>query len=203
MVSEANIEEYMDRSGKAMLAAGLTYDNARAAEKMADWHCVGDDNVAWKEGPFLSSGANKKQIDRSHPYCFKTSNEFGAIAGIVLGPNPPREENGGVLIPLPPRDRNESRVEPVIAKLAIIEQFELFKEFLITFDGPFNKQRCKDWRGKVDDESLDMIVELTNRRNELTHDSSYILPSMKEAVAYFYHLRQLAQTLHKASQLNT
>lgn len=182
-----------------MLAAALTYDNARAAEKMADWHCVGEDNVAWKEGPYLSAGANKKQIDRSHPYCFRTSDEFGAIAGIVMGANPGKSENGGVKIPLPPKDKHESRVEPVIAKLAIIEQFELFKEFLITFDGPYNKKRCKAWEGRVEQELLDLVGELTSRRNELTHDSDCELPSMKEAVAYFYHLHQLAPKLHEAA----
>lgn len=185
-----------------MLAACLTFDNARAAEKMADWHCVGEDNDAWKEGPYLSAAANQKQIDRSHPYCFKTSNEFGAVAGIVMGPNPKRSENGGAKIPLPPKGIHESRVEPVIAKLAIIEQFELFKEFLITFDGPFNKKRCKAWEGRILQEVLDVVGELTNRRNELTHDSDHELPSMKEAVAYFYQLRQLAPKLYERSAAN-
>ncbi|MCI0557293.1 MAG: hypothetical protein MN733_02270, partial [Nitrososphaera sp.] len=178
---------------------GLTYDNARAAEKMADWHCVGEDNVAWKEGPYLSAGANQKQIDRSHPYCFRTSDEFGAVAGIVMGPNPEKSENGGVKIPLPPKDKHESSVEPVISKLAIIEQFELFKEFLITFDGPFNKKRCEAWEGRVKQELLDWVSELTDRRNELIHESDYELPSMKEAVAYFYRLRQLAPKLYAAA----
>lgn len=196
------MDDYLDKSGKAMLAACLTFDHARAAEKMADWHCVGEDNNAWKEGPYLSAGANQKQIDRSYPYCFRTSDEFGAVARIVMGPNPTKADNGGVKIPLPPKDMHESRVEPVISKLAIIEQFELFKEFLVTFDGPFNKKRCKAWEGRVDQEDLDLVSELTNRRNELTHDSVYELPSMKEAVAYFYHLRQLAPKLHEQSAAN-
>lgn len=192
------MNDYLEKSGKAMLAACLTYDNARAAEKMADWHCVGEDNEAWQEGPYLSAGANQKQIDRSHPYCFKTSREFGVVARIVMGPNPERSENGGVKIPLPPKDLHESRVEPVISKLAIIEQFELFKEFLITFDGPYNKKRCDAWGGRVDQAILDTVRQLTNRRNELTHDSDYKLPSMNEAVDYFYHLRQIAPRLYEA-----
>lgn len=192
------MNDYLEKSGKAMLAACLTYDNARAAEKMADWHCVGEENEAWKEGPYLSAGANQKQIDRSHPYCFKTSREFGVVAGIVMGPNPERSENGGVEIPLPPKDLHESRVEPVISKLAIIEQFELFKEFLMTFDGPYNKKRCDAWEGRVDQTILDKVRQLTNRRNELTHDSEYKLPSMKEAVEYFYNLRQIAPRLYEA-----
>lgn len=192
------MDRYLETSGKAMLAAALTYDSARAAEKMTDFHCVGDDNKAWQEGPYLSSGANQKQIDRTHPYCFRSSVEFSTVAGIILGPNPNKAANGGVPIPLPPKDKNESRVEPVISKLAIIEQFELFKEFLIEFDGPFNKKNCIAWKGRVEQELLDLTLQLTNRRNELTHDSNYDLPSMKEAVEYFYHLRQLAAVFFKA-----
>ncbi len=193
------IENYLDKSGRAMLAACFTFDNARAAEKMADWHCVGEDNEAWKNGPYLSAGANQKQIDHRYPYCFRTSDEFGIVAGIILGPNPPRNKNGGVRIPMPPKDLNESRVEPVISKLAIIEQFELFKEFLITFDGPFNRKKCQAWEGLIEEDALNLLTELTNRRNELTHDSEHALSSMKEAVAYFYQLRQLAPKLYECS----
>lgn len=102
-------------------------------------------------------------------------------------------------MPLPPKDTHESRVEPVISKLAIIEQFELFKEFLKTFDGPFNKRRCEAWQGRIDQKRLNLVSELTDRRNQLTHDSDYELPSMEEAVAYFYHLRRLAPQLHEKS----
>ena len=119
-----------------------------------------------------------------------------------MGPNPNKSDNGGVKIPIPPKDIHESRVEPIISKLAIIEQFELFKEFLITFDGPFNNKKCKAWEGRVDQEDLDLVAKLANRRNELTHDSVYELPSMKEAVAYFYNLRQLAPKLYEQSAAN-
>ena len=167
------MDEYLDKSGKAMLAATLTYDHARAAEKMADWHCVGEENVAWKEGPYLSAGANQKQIDRSQPYCFRTSNEFGAVASIVIGLNPKKNEHGGVKVPLPPKDKHESRVEPIISKLAIIEQFELFKEYLITFDGPYNKKRCVAWEGRVDQEILTVKGSVPNTAY-LTGHYSYI-----------------------------
>ena len=155
-----------------------------------------------ESGTILSAGANQKQIDRSQPYCFRTSIEFRVVAGIVLGPNPKKSQNGGVKIPLPPKDIHESRVEPVISKLAIIEQFELFKEFLVTFDGPFNKKKCKDWEGRIEKDVLELVRELTNRRNELTHDSDYDLPSIKEAVEYFYQLRQLAEKLYERSAAN-
>ncbi|WGK83142.1 hypothetical protein PYE51_17405 [Vibrio aestuarianus] len=186
------MELYLDKSSKAMLAATLSFDYARSAEKMTEWNCVGRDNQAWNNGPFLASPANKPDLDRSYPYCFKTSKEFAMTAQIILGDNPEKLEGGGVKIPLPPKDENESRVEPVLAKLAIIEQFELFKEYLSTFDGPTNKKRRKAWEGKVESSTLELVTDLTNRRNELTHDSIYHLPTMKEAVEYFYKLRQLA-----------
>ncbi|MDA3926400.1 MAG: hypothetical protein PF904_17055 [Kiritimatiellae bacterium] len=194
------MEDYLDKSGKAILAACLTYDHARSAEKMADWNCIGENNIAWKQGPFLSAGANEKQLDRSKPYCFKISDEFAAVAEIIMGPNPEISKNGGVKLPLPPKDKNESRVEPVISKLAILEQFELFKEFLQTFNGPFNKKRCKAWENLAEKDKIDLVTELTDRRNELTHDSDYKMPSMKEAVEYFYELRQLAPLFYKVFQ---
>lgn len=194
------MNEYLDKSGRAMLASGLAFDNARAAEKMADWHCVGADNNAWKEGPYLSAPDNYPEIDHSFPYCFRMSDEFGMIAGIIVGPDPELSENGGVKLPLPPKDKHESQVEPVIAKLAIIEQFELFKEFLITFDGPYSKKRCATWEGRVDRQYLDLVGELTDRRNDLTHDTACELPSMREAVEYFFKLRQLACVLYEVAR---
>lgn len=191
------MENYLDQSGRAMLSACLVFDYARAAEKMSDWHCAGEDNDAWKKGPYLSAGANQKQLDRSHPYCLRISIECSAAAEIVLGANPPISENGGVQVPLPSKNTYESRVEPAISKLAIIEQFELFKEFLKTFSGPFNKKKCSEWEGRVEKDLLDLVSKLTDRRNQLTHDFDYPLPSMKEAVEYFYYLRQLAPRFYE------
>jgi len=196
------MEDYLDKSGKAMLAVCITFDHARSAEKMTDWHCVGEDNDAWKEGPYLSAGASQKQINRTHPYCLRTSDESRVVAGIVMGSNPSKSDNGGVKIPLPPKDIHESRVDPAISRLAIIEQFELFKEFLITFDGPFNKKRCEEWEGRIDHDDLNLVRKFTDRRNELTHDSNFELSSMKEAVEYFYHLRELAPKFHEKLTAN-
>ena len=67
-----------------MLAATLTFDHARSAEKMADWHCVGEDNPAWKEGPYLSLSAIEEDINHNYPYCFRTRVEFCAVSGIVI-----------------------------------------------------------------------------------------------------------------------
>lgn len=187
------IEHYLDKSAHEMLETCLVYDHARSAEKMTDWRCCGIDNAAWKDGPFLSSPKNTVQIDRCHPYIIKSSVEFGTAAHLVLGDTPPGHEIGKVKIPLPSINENESRVESVIAKLAIIEQFELFKIFLLEIDGPYNKKKLKAWSSRISQNVQDNLLEIINRRNELTHESEYVAPTMKEAVQYFNILRQIAR----------
>jgi len=190
--------EYANISGKAMIAACMAYDHARSSEKLTDWKCIGDNNPAWTIGPFVSAGANNQQIDHTHPYCIKTSDEFNKALGLVLGPNPERSANGGFRLPLPLKGKSESQVEPVIAKLAIIEQFELFKIFLMTFDGPYNLKRRKQWEGAIQPEVLQSVTAHTDRRNELTHDAEYPLPTMMESIDYFSGLRQNARQLYEA-----
>ena len=179
-----------------MLAIALIYDLARSAEKMAGWNCIGNDNVAWKEGPYISSPQGEDEINHSHPYCFRPSDIFGVIAGMVMRGS--LELSGGEKqkLPLPPKDKHESRVEPAVAKLAIIEQFEYFKEFLMQFDGPYNKKNNKAWVGRVDENVLKEISDLTDRRNQLIHDTEYETPSMGEALSYFDALRRNAQVLY-------
>lgn len=49
------IENYLDESGRAMLAACFTFDNARAAEK---WQTGIVLVKIMKNGPYLSAGEN-------------------------------------------------------------------------------------------------------------------------------------------------
>lgn len=197
------MENYFKNAGKALMAGCLTYDMARAAEKMGDLSCVGEDNEAWKVGPYISSGANEKQIDRNRPYCYCLSKETSVAAGLVLGPNPAKDpKNGGVLIPLPTGNQNISRVEPVISKLIIIEQIELFKEFLNTFAGPSGRAQSRNWQDNqiVGNKILEHVTTLIDRRNALTHDQEYDLPTMKEAVDFYYEATKLAPVLYDAKQ---
>lgn len=189
------MQDYVNKAETAICAVVATYDYARSAEKMGDPNCSGKNNQAWKEGPYLSSPANKKQINREHAYCFRSSIEFQVLAGIIKGDNPERSPNGGIRIPLPEMPPNRSRVEPVLAKLAIIEQFELFNEFMATINGPVNKEARKEWERKGHAELLKQIKNLVDRRNELTHDYDCTPPTMKEAIEYFYELRQISALL--------
>jgi len=191
----SDLDDYLTCSAKAMFAACIVYDNARSAEKMADWGCVGEDNKAWRDGPYLSAPPNRKQIDRSHPYCFKTSPESEKAAFIVMGSNPKKCENGGVRIPLPPKGAGNSIVEPIISKLAILEQFELFKRLMKKIDGPYNKKIARAWKGRVDCQFLSKTKKLVDRRDSLVHDHDYDLATMREAVDYLYSLREIAKVL--------
>ena len=53
----------------------------------------------------------------------------------------------------------------------------------------------KEWKSKISVEVSGTLLRLIDRRNQLTHDSDYRNPTMKEAVEYFYSLRQLAEIL--------
>jgi len=162
-----------------------------------EWNCIGDENVAWKEGPYLSAGANAVEIDRTRPYCLMLSEEMSVVSGIVVGPaeDAKKEEHGGIRIPFLDAPTNPRFVEANVAKLAIIEQFELFKDFLETFDGPYNLKRCKKWSARMDTIYTERLEDVIKRRNELVHDSDSEKATMKEAIEYFYELVHLGPEL--------
>lgn len=184
------MKAFLKKINEAALDSAWVFDLARSAEKMLDPNCCGDDNLAWKDGPYLSAPANEKEIIRTHPYCFKTSNEMSVLSAMILGDKPTRNKNGGIKAPFKSIPNGVSRAEPVIAKLAIIELFEIFKDFLLSFNGPYNKKKLTEWNNKIDDDDIDKITKLVDRRNELTHDDAgTALPTMKEAVDYYRMIR--------------
>ena len=192
------IEQLIQDLGEAILEACFVYDNARSAEKMLNWENLGNDNAAWtEEGPYLSAGANIEQINHEHPYCLRISKEFAMAGYLVLGDSPKQEENGGYKVPLSPqKNKRNSRVEPVIAKLAIIELFELYTQFLVSFNGPYNKKKLKVWESHLSINHIVKIKTLIDRRNELTHDKNSPLATMKEAVEYYCLCKALAKILY-------
>lgn len=142
------------------------------------------------------SGPAPNDISREFPYLTRVSIETNAVAQIVIGSVDENEctSNGGFAIPTSGRAVGNSSIEPIIAKLAIIEQFELFKDSVETFDGPFNNKRCCKWEN---DKDLDLTIlkDHIARRNELTHEYNTKLASIREAVEYFYFLVQKAPEL--------
>jgi len=118
-------------------------------------------------------------------------------AYLVLGdPIEVKVGNKGIQVDLYSSNEEGSRVEPIIAKLAIIDLFELYKAFLISFDGPFNSKKAKEWANIITKDLYETTKSVVDRRNELTHDKEYKLPTMKEAVEYFNLCKQLAEILY-------
>lgn len=189
-----DFQRFVDTAGQALLSAISVYDLAAAADKMMSFDCVGDDNNAWKEGPYISAGAGEVEIDRSRPYCLKVSKEFSVSATLVIGPNPSPSNNGGVKLPFS-ESTDFGDAERTISKLIIIEQFEIFKDFWMQHDGPYSTKQAKKWRGQGFDEVLDRIETLTRRRNELVHNDPCKLPKIREAVEFYYDLRTASEKL--------
>jgi hypothetical protein len=173
------------------------YDLAAAADKMLSFECVGENNSAWKEGPYISSAAGEDQIDRSRPYCLALSKEFSVSASLVVGPNPEAAHNGGIPLPFPSGSREFGNADKTISKLIIIEQFEIFKELWVKHDGPYNTKQAQKWRGKDVDDVLDRLEILTKRRNELVHNDPCSPPRIREAVDFYYALRTASERLAK------
>ncbi|MDP2580574.1 hypothetical protein Q8W37_11575 [Shimia thalassica] len=188
-------QRYVEAAGKALLAAMSVYDLATASNKMMSFDCVGDDNDAWKDGPFMSAGKGEVQIDRSRPYCLAISKEFSVSATLVIGPNPTISRNGGVKLPFSEGSNEFGNAEKTISKLIIIEQFEIFKDFWVKHDGPYNAKQAQKWRGQDFDDVLDHLEILTKRRNELVHNDPCESPKIREAVEFYYGLRTASETL--------
>lgn len=194
----SELKKYTDHAGASLLYALKAYDLARSAEKMMDWSCVGTDNPAWRDGPFLTAGEGMHDINREMPYCLRISLETSMAATLVLGKNPKVGRNGGVAVPEPLQVINNSEAEPIMAKLCIIEQFEIFKEFMMSIDGPYNKKQISKWNDRIDDEILNRINRLTDRRNELVHgDRSAMIATVREAVEYYNSAKFYAEKLYR------
>lgn len=190
-----DFDRYVEAAGKALLAAMSIYDLAVSASKMMSFGCVGDDNDAWKQGPYISSGKGRTEIDRSHPYCLAISKEFSISATLVIGPNPEISSNGGARLPISGGENGFGDAEKTIAKLIMVEQFEIFRDFWMKHNGPCSKAQAKNWRGKGYDDVLDVIETLVDRRNELVHMDNCSRPEINEAVRFYYSLRACSERL--------
>lgn len=196
----SDFEVYVKISGRALLSAMWVHDLAAAADKMISLSCAGTDNEAWKEAPYLGSYAGDEDIDRSRSYLLRMSKEFSVASWLVLGPNPQPSKNGGYKLDTFDQPDEFGKAGHTIAKLIIIEQFEIWKDFWKKYNGPYNDKKSKDWRGKGLDDSLDRIHELTLRRNELVHQDACQPPSIREAVEFYYKLRIASEKLAGAPE---
>ncbi|EMJ97796.1 MULTISPECIES: hypothetical protein [unclassified Leptospira] len=119
-----NHSEFINFTRQVLLSWTQAFDLAESARKMLDPRCTGDTNKAWAEGPFLTSPADFPEIVHSHPYVLRTSLYSSKAAELIMGRNPPKEENGGVKIPYQSYDP-----EVVIAHSMIILTYSALEEY--------------------------------------------------------------------------
>lgn len=94
-----------------------------------------------------------------------------------------------------------SRADYFIARLTVIDQFEIYKAFLRTFDGPFNAKRADAWKECLDPTTNYWVRYVIDRRNELTHESGIATPpEMHEVVSYAGRLHTLARQLSERAK---
>lgn len=190
---------YKKRAGVAILEACSIFDHAVASEKMLSWECLGGDNKAWSVGPYLSAGAGEQQIDHTRPYCLMLSLETRVAASLVLEGERPGS-NGGILVPAFPAGSSAWKAERLVAKLAIIEQFEIYRDYAIDSKIPYSSKVPVDYC-YADQSGFEYVFsELrkhVDRRNELIHADDCKFPTMREAVEYYNVIVWIADEIVK------
>lgn len=202
---QKNLQDIIKKLSSAILNSCYVFDNARASEKMLNPNYVGKNNIAWKKGPYLLAKRGGKQINHTHEYCIATSDEFRIASGLVDKYIPSYfEKNGGRKIDIPKANENDTRVESIISKLSMIEQFEIYKDFAVLLYGhdigPYNIGKAKKMKQYFSDEDYDLLTLSINRRNELTHEYDCKKSTMIEAVVYsstILHLANIIYNIHK------
>jgi len=206
---------YLKESDIYMLSLYNSMDFAVAAEKMFSWDNLGEDNAAWKEGPYISSGANEKDIDHSKPYCIRLSDENSFLSNYILGPNPKIEKNGGCKML---DDRSLIKTTTIISTVAINMQFSLLEAF--EFDTvleymtsnslekekrQYNRSPVKKrleiisnmLNKKIENELQNAYSSVSNFRNLLTHEPNILcgepftaldVYAVCQGVAYYLNL---------------
>jgi hypothetical protein len=122
-MSEFNFGLYLKIAADRMMNTCHTYDCAKSAEKMMDWDCAGDDNKAWQEGPFLSTGANEPQISHEGPYCLRVRDFSVAVFNTILE-DPKISPNGGIEL-----EFSDKGAEVLLSELFIVFQFSALEAY--------------------------------------------------------------------------
>ena len=189
------LDAYLKQSDRYMLSLYFCMDNAHAAEKMYDWANVGENNAAWQSGPYLSGGKGGVPIPRTQPYCLRTSDELGFVAGYQFGGTPKTPSNGGIPIGHESKRLKSTEIIPTVTinvQFSILEAYDhrLFKEYCAREAVPDDDRRAKRYNRRPVGSRLKSIEDLTgiptepslenaylsvsNYRNQLTHEPDWM-----------------------------
>lgn len=212
-----NYLSYILKSDQYMHSLFMCMDNAWSAEKMYDWSNLGIDNRAWLEGPFISAGANRTEIDRSQPYCLAISNASSVLAGYRIGPNPKIGKNGGVAIGHANQQINANVIIPTVAicmQFALLEDLdiELFTEWAINNGVDLEAKPAKRYdrrpvrsrmetlnalcQLKISEECIKAYESVSNFRNKLTHEPQFFCRVPECAIDVYIVCQAISYNLH-------
>jgi hypothetical protein len=207
---------YISESDTYMISLIQCMDNAHAAEKLYQWSNIGNDNIAWEIGPYISAGANQKQIDHKNPYCLRMSSDFSKLVAYVIGPNPNIETDGGVTV----KNQNDLiESTAIIPTVAINMQYALLESF--EFDSVTAYLNKKDATGKlskkyrrtpvelrldilsehsgknIELEARNAFISLSRFRNILTHEPNILCEKPETCIDVFIVCQAVAHIIIK------
>ena len=194
-------------------------DNAWSAEKMYDWGNLGVDNPSWKEGPYISAGANCSQIDRAQPYCLGISQATSALFCYQFGPNPQVSKNGGVSIG---QDMARIKANVLIPTVAICMQFALLEAIDIELFTQWTDEQGIDRSikpakrydriparsrmealnalssNKISNECINAYESVSNFRNKLTHEPQFFCKDAECAIDVHIVCQGISHNIYRA-----
>ncbi len=184
-----NLSSYIDTSGRWLVEVCSVYDLAEATRRAMNPNYSIPVNSTWADGPHLSSGRGQATIQNAIPLVIRSSLEAGKAAELAMGKDHRPNDDGSTRIPLVSRG---IRTGQIIARLGIISQFELWKEFARPLGYPINEKQAKSYSFS-DSTERDTQSGLVRRRNQLTHEiSANNDPTMRELVDFAYSCHYLA-----------
>lgn len=188
---------YLEKSSGWLTDLCCLYDLAESTRKaMNHDYCLPKED-GWDSAPYLASWKGRDALQDALPIFLKTSLEAAKAAELVMGqgykPNPLRKT------PIQFSSTSGPRVEETVARLGIITQFEVWKEFAQCHGYPINIKRAKNFEFSSEAES-EILIGLINVRNSMTHDIEIETdPTMKQFVEFSYDCRWLASKIDDVS----
>lgn len=185
-----DLMSYIDVSGRWLVEVCTVYDLAEATSRAMNPKYSIPASSNWADGPHLSSGRDRTAIQNAIPLIIRSSIEAGKAAELVMGQDHHPSKDGRTRVPL---ISHGIRTGQIVARIGIISQFELWKDFVRPLGYPINEKQAKSFKFSHPQE-CETQRDLVRRRNELTHEiSAHNDPTMRELVDFAYSCHYLAQ----------
>jgi hypothetical protein len=190
-----NLSSYLDISGRWLVEVATIYDLAEATSRAMNPSYTFPVNSTWADGPHLSSGRDNSELQKSIPLVIRSSLEAAKAAELIMGRDYRPNESGKTRIPMV---SNEIRTGQIIARMGIVSQFELWKNFVARLSYPINAKQAESYTFRDLEESAAQR-QIVRRRNELTHEiKASNDPTMRELIEFAYLCHFLARRAARA-----